>query len=248
MLKKLLLEVTPPRIIVFVAHKLEKLTKKEEAAQDAFASGFDVRQRKTEKPVLIALIGLVGSGKSVVAKKLAGRIGGTIVEGDAIRVELRRQEERYEHARLIAENVAFKLLKNGRNVILDSDFVDKHKRASILEKAQKAGVRLIFIRTYCDLEVAEGRIITASYENAVDDFFGGADSAWEGDPQVKGAVVKLREMRRRMPHHYDWVNEGGGQWIPKKFPFDLFADIDTTDPDFWEKDVEACADQLLKQS
>lgn len=245
MLKALLLKVIPARIIVFGAHTLEKLTKKEKAAEDAFVVGLDIKEGKTKKPVLVAFIGLVGSGKSTVARELAERIGATIIGGDVIRVELRRQGERYEHARLIAENMAFKLLKRGGSVILDSDFVDKHKRASIREKSRKAGVRPIFIRTYCDLDVMVGRMLTASYRNVTDDFFGGASSSWTGSAQSKGAAVKVREMWRRTPQHYRWINESGGKWVPKKLQVAFFADIDTTDPDSWKRDVEVCAKQLL---
>ncbi|MBI4088574.1 AAA family ATPase [Candidatus Kaiserbacteria bacterium] len=206
-----------------------------------------IHKRKTKKPVIVALIGLVGSGRSSVARELAKRIGATVVEGDAIRVELRKQGERYERARAIAENVAIEVVKQGGNVILDSDFVDEKKRASVREKARKAGVRLVFIRTHCDLDVMVGRVLTATYHNRVDDFFGGARSKWQGSEQSKGAAVKVREMWRRTPHHYRWVNKGGGQWIIKDPPCAVLADIDTTNPASWKGEVGKCANKLLSR-
>ncbi|TSD01982.1 MAG: hypothetical protein Athens071424_225, partial [Parcubacteria group bacterium Athens0714_24] len=139
-----------------------------------------VHKRKTKKSVIVAIVGLVGSGKSSVTKELARHIGATVIKGDDIRIELRKQGERYEQARVIAENVALEVVKRGSNVILDSDFIEANKRASVREKARKAGVRLVFVRTHCDLDVAVGRVLTATYHNRVDDFFGGASSKWTG--------------------------------------------------------------------
>jgi len=228
-----------------MVHKNETLTKKERAAQDAFMAKLDIKKRKTNEQIIVAVIGLVGSGKSSVARELAKYIGATVIEGDGIRIELRKQSERYEKSRVIAENAMLEVVKRGGNVILDSDFVDEKKRTSIREKARKAGVRIVFVRTYCDLDVMIGRVMTATYHNRVDDFFGGAKSKWKGSEQSKGAVVKVREMLRRMPNHYRWVNEVGGQWVLRTFPFAIFAEIDTTDSDSWKREVERCAKKLL---
>ena len=228
-----------------MVHKREKLTKKEQAAQNAFMAKLDIKKRKTDRPLVVAVIGLVGSGKSSVAQELAKYIGANVIGGDDIRIELRKQNERYEHSRAIAENAAIEIVKQGGNIIFDSDFVDEKKRASVREKARKAGVRLVFVRTHCDLDVMVGRVLTATYHNRVDDFFGGAKSKWQGSEQSKGAAVKVREMWRRTPHHYAWVNQGGGKWVLKKFPFAIFAEIDTTDSNSWKREVERCAKQLL---
>ena len=240
-----LTEFILPRIIGVMVHKREKLTKKEQAAQDAFMAKLDIKKRKTEKPVIVAVIGLVGSGQSSVAHELAKYIGATVIGGDDIRIELHKQSERYEKSRAIAENAVLEVVKQGGNVILDSDFVDEKKRASVREKARKADVRLVFIRTHCDRDVMVGRVLTAIYHNRAGDFFSDAFSQFQGSEQSKGAVVKVREMWRRTPHHYRWVNRSGGKWVLKKFPFAIFAEIDTTNSDSWKREVEKCAEQLL---
>ena len=240
-----LMEATLPRIIGVMVHKREKLTSKELDAQKSFMEKLDISERKTKKPIVVAFIGLIGSGKSSVARELANQIGATVIEGDDIRIELRKQKERYERARAIAEDVALEVIKKGGNIILDSDFVDEKKRASLREKARKAGVRIVFIRTHCDLDVVVGRVLSAPYSDTVDDFFGGASSKWEGSAQSKGAAVKVREMWRRTPHHYRWVNQVGGKWVLKKFQFAILAEIDTTDESRWKLEVEKLAKQLI---
>lgn len=226
--------------------KKEKLTQKEQKAQENFLANLSVKKRKTKKPIIVAMVGLVGSGKSSVTKALAPLIGATIIEGDAIRIELRKVGERYESARKIAENSAMEIIKRGGNVIFDSDFIDAKKRASLAVKAKKNRTRVVFLRTYADFDVMAGRIMSATYQNKVGDFFGGASSAWKGDN--KGAVVKIREMWRRTPHHYQWDAKAvsrGGAWILKKLPFPIFAAIDTTNAKKWKAEVAKVAKSLL---
>lgn len=240
-----LIEAALPRIIGLILHRHERLTLKELAAREVFMKKLEIKKRKTKKSIIVAFVGLIGSGKSSVAQELAKHIGGTIVEGDAIRVELRKKDEHYERTRAIAEDTAVEIVERGGNAILDSDFVDAKKRASIREKARRAGTRLIFVRTYCDCDVSTGRMLMAMYYNRVDDFFGGASSEWNGDERLKGAVVKMREMWRRTPHHYTWVNRSGGTWVLKKLPFTIYAEIDTTNEDEWRRAVESCTKKLF---
>lgn len=204
-----------------------------------------VHKRKTLKPVIVAMIGLVGSGKSSVARELARHIGATVIEGDSIRIKLRKLGRNYKLVRAIAENAAIEVVKRGGNVILDSDFVDAKKRASLLAKTRKAGVRVVFVCTYADFDVMVGRAIIANYRDRVDNFFGGASSKWKEDEQSKGAAVKIREMWRRTPQHYRWVNQGGGKWVIKNPPCAVLADIDTTEPKKWKREVKKCAEKLL---
>ncbi|TSC90560.1 MAG: hypothetical protein G01um10142_385 [Parcubacteria group bacterium Gr01-1014_2] len=122
-----------------------------------------------------------------MAQELVKHIGGTVIEGDAIRVQLRKVGEvysygkrrQYSYVRQIAENAALEVLKRGGNVIFDADFADEKKRASLKAKVAKVGVELVFVRTYADPEVMLGRMLRASYRNSPDDFFGGAKTTWK---------------------------------------------------------------------
>ncbi len=240
-----------PHIIGVMVHKKESLTQKERKVQDIFFANLSVKKRKTRKPIIVAMIGLVGSGKSSAAKELAGLIGANIIEGDEIRVLLRREGEQYEGTRKIAENAALEIIKRGGNVIMDSDHIDAKKRASLRAKAQKDGVRVVFICTYSEdkerpgipgftFDTMIGRNMTA----VPDEFFGGAKTSWQESKQEKGAVVKLREMMRLVPLHYQWKNKGGGQWVIKNPPCAVIADINTADSD-WKMEVQKAAKKLL---
>lgn len=233
-------------IMGIVKHKREKLTPKENRAQYSFLLEMEIKKRKTGNPVIVGMVGLVGSGKSAVAKEIAKHIGGTVVEGDKIRVELRKQGEKFEGARKIAENAVREIIQLGGNAVLDSDFSDIRKRASIREKARKFGARLVFVRTYSDHDLMMARILLGRYHNHPDDFFGSASTSLRPqNEQLIGEVIKLREMWRRTPWHYRWVSRGGGQWVLRKLPFAVFAKIDTADVDEWEKTVEKYCRKIL---
>lgn len=224
---------------------MEKLTEKESKAQRDYFLKIDVViKRKTKKSLIIGIVGLIGSGKSTIAKEMASLIGATVVSGDDIRVCLRKEKEKYDNARLIVENVTIEIINKGGNVVIDSDFIDRKKRVSLKEKAKKIGAKVVFIRTCADLDVMIGRIMDADYKNIPKDFFGGASSVWRGTN--KGAVVKLREMCRRFPHHYRWLNESGGKWVLKKPPFKVFAAIDTSDENKCKQKVKMIAGQIRR--
>ena len=225
--------------------KNEKLDTRERRAQDEFMRKIEITSRKTKQPVVIAIVGLVGSGKTSVARELAKFISATIIEGDQIRVHLREGKAPYAHVQKIVEDACVQVLKKGGNVILDGDYVERKKQINLRAKTRIFGTKLIFIRTFADYDVMIGRIVSAKYHNQPEDFFGGASTQWEGSEQSRGAVVKLRELWRRTPHHYEWSADGGGSWKLKKLPFSLYADIDTTESVQWKKEVEQVARHIL---
>jgi len=230
---------------VKIYHNMESLNKAEELAQKDYFLKLDIAiKRKTKKPVIVGIVGLIGSSKTTVAKGMASLIGATVLSGDDICLCLRAEGEKYDNARLIAENVAIEIINKGGNVIIDSDFIDQKKRVSLKEKAKKMGAKVIFIRTYSEIDVMIGRIFEADYKNTPDDFFGGASSVWQG--KNKGAVVKEREMICRMLSHYVAINVGNGRYKfeLKKLPFKVFAEIDTTSENKWKQEVKMVAGQI----
>lgn len=212
--------------VIKLFHKMEKLTKKEQLVQKNYLTKLRIVPRKTKKPVVVAMVGLVGSGKTSVAKEIAPVLGGTIIVADKIRSALRQVNEKFENTRAIAENVAVAIIKQAGNPIFDADFIDQEKRVSLKEKIKNSKAKLIFVRVYCDRDIMMGRIAFKPEEK----FFKDAKSKWAGSN--KGQVIKLREMWRRTPRHYQWDAKGGGNWILKKLPFKV-VEIDTSADNKW---------------
>ncbi len=235
-----LIETLPLFIIGAMVAGKRKLSKKEAFVQSKFTENLfnENHQPQTAKPVIVAIIGLVGSGKTTVARALAQLLDAAVVSNDGIRVVLRKEGVGYDQTWAIAENLAINLAQTQRNVVIDSDFVDPRKRASLRERTNKAGVRLVFVRVVCDFDVMIQRVVTGE----PDEFFNGASSLLEAPD--KGRYIKLRELLRRLSLHYRWESYDGGQWVIKKFPT-VTATIDTS-LGLWKRETTKCAETLLK--
>ena len=195
---------------------------------------------KSKKLKTVAIVGLVGSGKSSVAKYLAKLIGAKVISANSIRVALRKKGQGYGRVENMAEKEASSAVKKGKNVILDSDFVTSKKRKMLERKIGKAA-KIFYLRTFSDRDVMIGRLVSAKY--TPNDLYGGASTDWPG--KNKGAVVALREMWRRTLHHYRWSEKNGGTFLLKKLPIKFVAEIDTTTQN-WKIKVKRVA-QKIKQ-
>ncbi len=188
-----------------------------------FISLLKAPKRKSKNPVVVAMVGLIGSGKSSVAKALAPLIGATLIGGDSIRITLRQRSQDYNPVRNITKKATIAALKLGSNVVLDSDFVVQKKRKD-LEKTFKSNI--FYLRTFAERDTMIGRLIKAKYTPR--DLF-------------KNSTIAIREMWRRTPHHYNWSKADGGKFILKKLKIPFLAEIDTTTPKWSEKVKEIAA-------
>ena len=218
------------------------LTAKELNIADEYFKVLKIVRRRTARPMVAALVGLVGSGTSTVARRLAREIGGVLTSGDAIRVLLRKNHLSYKNVRAIAENIARRVIASGANVVFDSDAVDSAKRQRLEILARQTRARVLYIRLVTDPDVAFGRMISGT----PDQFFVGASTPWRAAPRERGVVVKLRELWRRTPHHYQWNSKQGGRWELKKLPVKFSATIDTTDTKTWQRQISQLAKRFRR--
>jgi len=184
-------------------------------------------------PFVLAMIGLVGSGKSYVAERIAALTHAEIVRGDSIRVSLGAFTQEQIRAEMVKRVHA--LISAGTSVILDSDFINLVKRTNLTEIARTLEVDVYFIRVYADIDIIIGRAIAAQYDGGPADVFSRTATRLMGTAQERGQVVKIREMIRRIPLHYSWSeDDAGGTWTHHPLPTEyigkgVIADIDTTD-------------------
>ncbi len=114
--------------------------------------------------VLIAMAGLQGVGKSVVARGLAERFGGVLVNVDAlesamVRAELEQGFATGLAAYFAAEQVARANLELGRDVIIDAANYVSYARNMWTALAREQDARLLFVEVVCtDLEVHKARL------------------------------------------------------------------------------------------
>ncbi|MCJ7666747.1 MAG: ATP-binding protein [Anaerolineae bacterium] len=119
-------------------------------------------QETTAKPVLLLLSGLPGTGKSFLARRLAEALPFVIIESDVVRKILfpqplyTAQESRWVHRTCHA--LMAKLLKRGVRVIYDATNLIEYHREIVYRIAQKAGARLVVVKTVASEEVVRERL------------------------------------------------------------------------------------------
>jgi predicted kinase len=125
----------------------------------------------TKKPFMLAMTGLSGTGKSVVAASLSRALGISIVSTDIVRKELEISDEgqpgwrqgKYEPAKrsnVYQEmiNRAQAIVATGEPVILDASFLEVERRQEAAHAASAVGVPVVFVETISSDEVARKRL------------------------------------------------------------------------------------------
>jgi aminoglycoside phosphotransferase family enzyme/predicted kinase len=119
----------------------------------------------TSKPSLVVLYGLMGSGKTSIARFIRERYGWHLLSTDAVRKQISGVGEATRvyvpyneglyspemNRRTYAEvcRRAENLLLGGFDVVIDGAFKRQAERLPVLELAERTGVRLLFLRTTC---------------------------------------------------------------------------------------------------
>src|SRR3989344_9248570 len=123
------------------------MSKFSEQIKSEMVRGARVKKRRTKTPVILAFVGITGSGKSTIAKALGKILGWKIIEKDAIRVKLR--EEGFGFTPEKTDKIYYALINNavssGRSVILSSNFAEKNKRKKLEKFARKNGARILYL-------------------------------------------------------------------------------------------------------
>ncbi len=141
------------------------INKTEREKTQAIARGyFDLANSYTySKPLFIITVGLVGTGKSTVARALAKRLGSTVISSDMTRKRLAGvplNEHRFEgfssgiytpdfnrqtYEAMLAE--AKEILTSGDSVILDASFIRREEREKARQLAENTGADFYVVET-----------------------------------------------------------------------------------------------------
>ena len=129
---------------------------------------------RPERPALVLTAGLMGTGKSLLARGLAPRLGAEVVRADVLRKELLaiRPEERRpdpfgegiyssgmsERTYARALEIAGVALSRGRSAIIDASFKRRGERLRAAEAAQERGADFFLLECVCPEETARERL------------------------------------------------------------------------------------------
>lgn len=164
-----------------------------EAAKQMAGRYFDLAYTyasRLEHPTLILMAGLMGTGKSVIARQLAPRLGAEIIQTDVLRKELlglAPTEHRYEafgegiygtdmSRRTYDEALkrALALLAAGQSVIIDASYKKRADREAAIETARKSGFHYYLIDCVCPEAVVKERLDARMSESGE-----ASDGRWE---------------------------------------------------------------------
>ncbi|MDR0957229.1 MAG: ATP-binding protein [Candidatus Nomurabacteria bacterium] len=127
---------------------------------------------KLDKPAVIEVIGLPGSGKSFFAMQFANTFGAAIVSNDKIRWTLFANHTYSKDENQMVEQVAdltiSELLKTKRTFILDGGCNTRIERENIEKLAKRAGFQVIMVVVQVDEQAAKRRATKRNEKNPGD--------------------------------------------------------------------------------
>lgn len=108
-------------------------------------------------PVLVAMAGLPGSGKSTIAEIVAGRLGATVISVDPIEASILHAGIDSDQptglaAYLVAETMAEQVLLSGHSVVVDAVNAVEPARLQWRDLAERCDVKLRVLETVCSDE------------------------------------------------------------------------------------------------
>lgn len=165
------------KVISFRTHDGAINPQDRDEARETAAKYFDLAYTyaaRPEKPVLILMIGLMGTGKSALARNMAPRIGAEIIRTDVLRKEILNIHPGDRHYEdfgkgIYAEDVSRKTyekalalalikLKSGISVIIDASYKRQEERFKAYEAAKKIGADFFIIECTCREDVIKKRL------------------------------------------------------------------------------------------
>jgi predicted kinase len=136
-------------------------------------------------PTLYAVAGIIASGKSTVAERLAGLIRGPIVDADRIRKQQANVDETTamhdapfqghygpaDTAHVYAELLrrAEVVLRSGRPVVLDASFRARAHRVAARELAARCGAQFMLVECHVERATARERLVQRATRKHVSD-------------------------------------------------------------------------------
>ncbi|TSC91068.1 MAG: hypothetical protein CEN90_616 [Parcubacteria group bacterium Licking1014_17] len=116
---------------------------------------------KSAKLFIVGIIGIPGSGRTTVARKLVSHLPGVVVvQANSARYLLKHANLPWgDNVREVTCAVARKLLSQGYSVIFDGGALEQKDRDNIKKAAAPSNAEVLFIRIHIDPSLAETREI-----------------------------------------------------------------------------------------
>src|SRR4030042_5149340 len=131
-----------------------------------------------KQPIAYIICGFIGAGKTTFARKLEKETGAIRVTKDewiikifGNKITLDNNFEVYDkNITKLATDIAFKILKAGKDVIIDEGFWVKSQRDDIKKKILQVGAKPIFYYVESSINKMKERVIDRSKNPPTDSF------------------------------------------------------------------------------
>ncbi|HBH87719.1 MAG TPA: aminoglycoside phosphotransferase [Syntrophaceae bacterium] len=163
---------------------------------------------RTERPTLILMAGLMGTGKSVRARSIAPRLGADIIQTDVLRKQILNivpHERHYEdfgkgiygeefthktYEKALA--VASEKLRNGKSVIIDASYKNRRYRLDAAHAARKLHADYFVIECVCPENIIQERLESRTSKKGQV-----SDGRWELYRAQKASFEEINEIPER---------------------------------------------------
>lgn len=130
------------------------------------------------QPVAHIICGFIGAGKTTFARKLEKETGAIRITKDEWMIKVFGNKiashanfaEYDKNVTQLATDIAFKILKGGKDVILDEGFWVKSQRDEIKKKILDLGAKPILYYVECPVEKMRERVVNRSKNPPIDSF------------------------------------------------------------------------------
>ena len=121
-------------------------------------------------PIAYVICGFIGAGKTTFARKLETETGAIRITKDewvirvfGNRIPSDKNFERYDaNVTRLATDIALKILKAGKDVIIDEGFWVRSQRDDIRKKLSEVGAKPVLYYVECPVEKMRERVVTRS--------------------------------------------------------------------------------------
>ena len=136
-------------------------------------------------PVLVAVGGVIASGKSTISEQIADSTNAPVVSADRTRKNLLGVEETTKlhdapwsgaYSPELSDKVyaevfsrAAHVLASGRSVVVDASFGSRKRRDAVRELARASGVRFVFVECRASLEECKRRLEQRARTRSISD-------------------------------------------------------------------------------
>lgn len=165
------------KVLSFQLDEPEVPEKQREVARQEATALFELAASYTggpTRPVLMMVGGLMGTGKSTLARALRHELGWALFSSDRVRKRLAHLDPTQPQAQAFGQGLystqwtartyralrqkAHTQLASGRSVLLDASFVRRADREAMRREGRTLGASVVFVECHCPQEVALQRL------------------------------------------------------------------------------------------